>query len=815
VDVHRRTLEALDWPFILETLASYARTERGPHAVRALEPLADPHLIAELLDAVEDVARVRDAEGHALRLGDVADVLPQLERAERKQVLEPAELCAVRDTAAAMADLGVLLARHRETSPTLARWAERIDVERELRRTLDRAFDEHGALSERTYPRLGELRRRITTLERRVRSTLERLLTSGELGDALQDPYITVRADRLVIPIKVHAKRFEIGIVHDSSRSGQTVYVEPHQVVPINNEMRVAEAELAAEERRILAELSDLVGRHAGALARALEATTDVDLAQARSELAVRLDATRPEVGDQGVIALRAARHPVLVLRGLDVVANDLTVDARRPVLVLTGPNAGGKTVALKTVGLASLLVRMGCFVPAAEGSRVDFFPEVLADIGDQQTVHADLSSFSGHLATLAEMLDQAGPGCLLLLDELASGTDPAQGGALARALLERFAADGARVVATTHYAQVKGMAAADDRVAIAAMEYRDERPTYRVVAGMAGESHALSVALHVGIDAAVVDRARAVMDEGERALHEALSALEDERARSETLARRAAVAADTLERREASLAEREARLKRHAQQLEQEAAAGFLERVREAEHEIGRIVAELQRGPSPQAAERARLAVAELGDGLAAAVAEPPPAAQAPPVPGDRVRVRGLALSGEVVSTSEREVEIRAGNMTVRAKLDEVENVGTADGAGAQAGNRRSSRRAAAATSKDVRPSRGGSASVHAAITGSGRSGGPALYEAVRLAGNTLDLRGERVEAGLARLDRFLDDAVLRNVDAVFVLHGHGTGAMKDAVRRALEGSPYVARSGPAQPEQGGDAFTVAVLRG
>jgi len=412
-------------------------------------------------------------------------------------------------------------------------------------------------------------------------------------------------------------------------------------------------------------------------------------------------------------------------------------------------------------------------------------------------------------------MLARAGANCLLLLDELASGTDPAQGGALARALLERFASDGARVVATTHYAQVKGMAAADERVAVAAMEYRDEHPTYRVMPGMAGESHALSVALHVGIDAEVVDRARVLMDEGERALHDALTALEEERGRSETLARRAADAATALERREASLAEREARLTRHAKQVEEEATAAFLSRVREAEREIGRVVAELQRGPSPQAAERARLAVAELGAGLVAAAGQEPAAPETPPAPGDRVRVRGLALVGEVVAIGDRDVEIRSGNVTVRAKIDEIEHAGTA---GRDGERERAVRRPGAGSNvtagKGAR-TRDGRARSRPTTTGAAGASAPALHEAVRLAGNTLDLRGERVEAGLARLERFLDDAVLRNLDAVFILHGHGTGAMKDAVRRALDGSPYVARSGPAEPEQGGDAFTVAVLRG
>jgi DNA mismatch repair protein MutS2 len=387
-------------------------------------------------------------------------------------------------------------------------------------------------------------------------------------------------------------------------------------------------------------------------------------------------------------------------------------------------------------------------------------------------------------------MLDGSREGTLLLLDELAAGTDPAQGGALARALIERFADVGARVVATTHYAQLKGAAAADPRVTVAAMEYRDERPTYRVVPGIAGESHGFAAALRAGIDARLVVRAKALMDQGERALHEAIAALEVERARAEERALRAEAQADALREQETAVAAREEKLRNRLRELELAASTELIERIRAAEHEVARVVAELQRDPSSRAASAAREALHDLRSVASAAEGEPSPPAQAIDLAvGAEVRVHGLGLTGEVTAIRERDIEINARGMTLRVRRDEMEVVraaSTPSGAGtAQKSSRAASRRS--------------SISVEGAV---------------RVPSNTLDIRGARVAEGLEALDRFLDDAVLRGADAVFVLHGHGTGALKAAIRKALADSEYIESCAPALPEQGGDAFTVAVLR-
>jgi len=790
VDLFARTLEALDWAFVAEALASHARTSLGSRAAAGIDLSCDAAAIAESFDAVEEVHALSERRVGPPPVSGVEEIGDALTRAARRDVLDLAEIGAVRSTLGTLVRLQDFLSRHAAAAPTLARLGAAIDLDRKLCSRFDAALDEHGQLSEATWPLLGELRRRIVALERNMRAILEQLLESPEYADLLQDRYVTVRGDRFVLPIKAQAKGLGLGIVHDASRSERTVFVEPSAVVPIGNQRRMAEAELKDEERRILAELSAMLGANAESVAAAVEAATALDLVCARADFAVRIAAVRPVVQSDGVVDLRQARHPVLALSSAAVVANDLHLDARRPVLVLTGPNAGGKTVAMKTIGLCTLLVRAGCFVPAAPGSRVDLFDTILADIGDMQTVHEGLSSFSAHLTTLRGMLEMAGSGSLLLLDEIASGTDPAQGGALARAVIERLVEVGARVVATTHYTQVKAMAADDDRVAVAALEYRDGKPTYHVVAGSVGESHALAAAVRVGIDPALVERARALMEAGERALHDVLASLDEERTRAAEAARRLEAAEASLASREHALAEREQEIRGRAREIERRAASALVGKLGAAEEEVRRALAALRDDTSRRRAEEARAAIGQAHSAAEAALREETAPSREAQV-ADRVRVLRLGVVGEVVAIRGDEVEVRSGVMTVRVKPSELEVVAAAAGRATPHRPQREKRTGQAAPSADW------------------------LASAMRTPGNTLDLRGVRVEDGVRRLESFLDESMLEGREVVFVLHGHGTGAMKAAIRRILSQSPYVSASSPAPEDQGGDALTVSRLRG
>ncbi|MCK6519619.1 hypothetical protein L6R46_31735, partial [Myxococcota bacterium] len=374
MDLDARTLHTLDWAAVLGRLSQHARTPRGATAAINLVLPRDRAEVLSVHDAVRE-AILLDGEGEAAPVGGVVDVGPAAEAAGQGRVLDPPELIDLSRSLVAMEALRHWATEGRERFPTLYALAEPIVLDAELIRRLDESFDERGELSEATYPELGELRRSIRSLHDRVRTTLDALVKGDTLAGVLQDRYITQRGDRYVLPIKAEAKRAGIGIVHDTSGSGETVFIEPAEIVELNNKIREMEGQLLREIARILRALSSLVGRFCGPILTALDATTRIDLVHARMKLGQELRGHLPIVGREGVIALKDARHPVLQLRGVAVVPNDLRLDPDRPGLVLSGPNTGGKTVALKTLGLAALLCRAGVPIPAQEGSRCDVFP--------------------------------------------------------------------------------------------------------------------------------------------------------------------------------------------------------------------------------------------------------------------------------------------------------------------------------------------------------------------------------------------------------------------------------------------------------
>jgi len=785
MDIDALTLDALDWRTILEALAGHSATPMGAASCRALAPLPTPEAVRHTQDGVAEVLAVREM-AREVPVGDVGDIGDIALRAAKGEVLDLSDLHAVGHTLTALSRLERTVKGWEEDLPVLEGLAAGIVLDPGTVVLLEDAFDETGALSSHTWPVLGELRKRIIDLHAAIRHTLDELLRDEDLQDLLQDHFVTLRRNRYVLPIKSRAKRWDLGIVHDTSGSGATVFIEPNQVVQLNNRLRVAEGELATEEARIRGLLSREVGEDAEAIHAALEAAIEMDVLGARAGLAGSLGCTRPKVGQDGVIRLRAARHPVLALRGVAVVPNDLGLDSERPALVLSGPNAGGKTVALKTLGLCAMLTRYGCFVPAEDGSRVDLFSGVYADVGDPQSIEGDLSSFSGHLLGLREMLDRASAGVLLLLDEIATGTDPGPGAALARAVLEAMLDRGARVVVTTHYAQLKGLATVDHRFAMAAMEYAERRPTYRVVPGVTGESHALEIAARLGLDAAMLSRARDLMSAPERAFADALEVLERQREEAAVAARIAQATAEALETQRVTLAKREAVVRERARELERREAAEFLARLRGAEKAIGQVVAELQRNPTHEGARQARVAVRAL-QGLVPSRAEEQPARPATRLMvGDRVRLCTLEQEGEVVAVGEGGIQVRAGGLTVRAVPEDLEYLGR--------------KRERPPPSPPVKVTRAPSP--------------PDLANAVRLPGNTLDLRGMRVDEALAATELYLDQASRDRMGVVFLLHGHGTGALKQALRTWLRTSHLVGSSRPASLDEGGDAFTVVEVR-
>jgi DNA mismatch repair protein MutS2 len=791
-----RTETELGWPDVLGALSSRCRLPAGRRAALALPFQPTAAEAREALARVGEARRLSEA-GVALPLGGVGDVEGHLDRAARGGVLEPV---ALRESAAlsraAARTREAVLARAQE-APRLAALAEGLDPSAAVADRIERAIEPSGAVSDRASPALAQARERARGLHRALKAQVEGLLADPEMERHLRDRYFTIRNERYVLPVLASARSAVPGIVHNASQSGQTLFVEPDSMVELGNELSIANAMAAEEEQRILRELSEALGAASGALARDLDVLARLDVLEASARLASDLDAHAPEVSAPPAgFELLSLRHPLLVLQGKQVVASHVRLEPPRRALIVSGPNGGGKTVAITAVGLSALLVRAGLPVPAAEGSRVPFFLEVKAAVDERGDLAKDLSTFTAHLAAVKDMLDGAVPGSLVLVDEIAADTDPREGAALAAAILDALVERGAAVLVTTHLDELKALALTDPRFANARVGFDAEklRPTYQLHLGTPGSSSAIEVAARVGLPGTVVERARAALGGHGGALGEALRALEAERARLERERRAAAEAAERTRRAE----ERARAAEEASRRAEREAAArmgdALAEEIDAARAEVAELLAGLQAKPSVKAATDAAAKLEAWKATVAGAARSAQAKAEAGPEvvqggevsPGARVRIVSLGQEGEVVEVDGGNALVRAGPLKVRRPVADLLPLrGKAREAGL--GRSRADRLAAA---EGARP------------------------DAPRSPERRLDVRGLRVEELLREVERYLDSRYAEGEAECLILHGHGTGALKQALRDHLSGSPYVSSFRPGDRHEGGDAVTVVTFR-
>jgi len=810
--VSQRTLEQLDWPRVVERLASHLATPRGRARCLAEEdgagrPLA-PDLFARdeeearaLLAATAEARALLDA-GEAPPLGGVPELEPVLRRLGAGGVLSVRELLDVGRALDALHATARFLAAHRDEAPGLAAEAERIVPQPELAAEIEWALDPEGVVRDAASPALAEARVRTRQLSTEVRRRVESYLHDPDVAACLSDAFVTVRGDRFVLPVRSDARGRIRGIVHDASGSGTTVFVEPEAVVDLNNRLKQAELDVERETLRVLRRLSEQAARALAELDAGLECLADLDAAFARGRLSREMEAVAPEVGRAGVFRLLQLRHPLL--DPARVVPNDLRLDEDLAVLVLSGPNAGGKTVAMKALALAALFVRAGLHVPAAPGARVDLVDAVLADIGDEQDLREDLSTFSAHMAALAHILESAGPGSLVVVDEIGVGTDPGEGAAIAQAALETLAESGARVVVTTHYGLLKELAEVSSRFENASVEFDPETlaPTYRLRLGTAGASSATAVAERMGLPRAVLDRARGLLEREDRQLDRMLAELAASRAALERERAEAERARTEGEEARARYRARLERLEERREKLFHEMRADLDRAFGEAHAQVAAVIRDLQRGDaSARDAARARerllalearrreteAAVApDTGTEAAADRREPagPAVDWGRARPGDPVRVQGLgeALLLELPDRRGR-VAVRLGSARLVVPAGRV--------------------RAGRPSSRPPRAPRVRVEAEGAPRTPPGGGGGS----------ERLDLHGLRVAEALERLTVSLDRALRRGCDRLEIVHGRGSGALRAAVRAYLADSPYANAFAPGTPEEGGDGVTVVSL--
>ena len=803
------TLAALGWPTLLDEVARRARTRRGIALVQALGPLPERGAIEERQREIGEARALHDA-ARPLPLDGVRDLETSLRRSEKGGALDPAALVDVAATLRAGAAARRHLLQRRTETPRLAARAVLVAELADLASMIEHAFRAGGGeappadataptgprLSDGASPELAGLRRRARKIRDELERALERLLDAAEVTPHLQDRYVTLREDRYVLPIRVDARARVRGIVHGSSQSGQTVFVEPEALVELNNHLKLAEWEVLQEEQRILSALSAEVEAQMGPLQINLDVLAHLDLIDACARLAIDLRAAPPEIADdRGTLDLRRARHPLIELSGKRCVPNDILVGGAQ-ALVVSGPNAGGKTVALKTAGLLAWMARAGLHLPAQEGSRVAAFDVVLCDVGDAQSIERDLSTFSAHVAGLLRHLAAAAPGALILVDEIAGGTDPGEGAAFAQALLEAFVERGATVIATTHYDRLRLLPATDARFVNASVGFdlAELRPTFQLTLGIPGASAALAVARRLGVPAPICDRATALSGEGPRGLERLLQDLEEERRRLQT-ARTHAEAA--LAEAEAARATAEARAAEAHEALlvaRRGAHDAAVSTLREARAELDRHATVLRRrrdAPDAEvvAAERRAIDAAAVKVHAAAPAPQVPagrPAGEADLEVGRSVFVARLGGRAVVLERPRgRKVLVQAGPLKISVDIAEVH---VPD---------------APPPPEPQRARRGHNAFDLDAPRATDRRKGL----------RTLDVRGERVDVALGLTEKFLDDALRGGDEEVLLIHGHGSGALRDALRRELRRFPGVAAVQAAPPENGGDGATIVRL--
>ena len=792
-----RSLALLEFPAIRSRLAAHAQFGPSRRLAEELEPSSDPVIVARGLDET-DQARSFAADRPGVGIGAAHDIGPAVERAARGGRLEPAQFLELAETLDATSRLATALAEERR--PLLRELSRGLHPLPALRSTLARTFDPVGEVLDTASPRLGQLRMVVRMAYDRLRRRLDSLVGS-ELGSALQEPIVTLRNGRYVVPVRADARGRVKGIVHDASGSGQTLFVEPLVVVELGNAWREAQAAEQAEVGRILDELSAFVAAQAEPLRETLDCLARFDLWAAKAALAGELDGVRAETVGRQEVVLLSARHPGLTGR---VVPIDIRLGDGYSALLVTGPNTGGKTVTLRTLGLLAAMHQAGLHVPAADGSRLPVFRDIFADIGDEQSIAQSLSTFSGHLRAIIRILRAAGPRTLVLLDELGAGTDPAEGSALAQALLDHFIRAGALIAATTHYAELKAYAQTTPGARNASVEFDLETlsPTYRLTIGLPGGSQAFAIAERLGLPPAVVADARSRLSDAQRAFEATLAAIrstEDET--GEALERARGAETRATDARAAAEEERR-RARRERAEIIQAARS-------EAERLVADLrdeVRETRRGLARQAVTEpildAAIARAEAGlAGIAGPDAEPAPPAAVPVElrewrPGDRARSRSGGWEGRIAAIERggRRASLESGGMRISVSVDDLEAaVGVGPGSGDGDGRT-------------------------AALGEAPRSGGATNVEAIRLSraravASSLDLRGARVDEALEALSRYLEDASLAGLPRVLVIHGMGTGALRDAVRSEAAGHPLVSAVRPGERGEGGDGATIVSL--
>src|SRR6056297_1756268 len=791
--VKEHSLEVLEYKKIIKMTADRAATKIGKEIVENLEPVNNSDYIKERL-AELSALKSMVAEFSTPPFGGVRDIRDDLKKAAKGSVLSTDAVSRVRSTLRGVSEMQRYLDSIKsDLDPRIIEREYQIiyDLASDLQsrpglaREIDRCIDEYGEVADDASSKLRSLRSKMDSIENSIRDKLDSIIKSKHYQDMLQENIITRRENRYVVPVKQEQRNNFDGIVHGQSASGLTLFMEPMSVVRLNNELREVRAKESAEIQRILQMLSSKIAQNEEILKRDLMIISRLDSITAAAKFSLDFDCNAPEINEKGIIELNQARHPLLKE---DPVPIDLKLGDDISTLVITGPNTGGKTVALKTVGLLTLMTQTGLHIPAAANSTVAVFKKIFADIGDEQSIEQSLSTFSSHMHRIREFLAESDDSTLVLMDELGVGTDPEEGAALGISILEKLQEKNAITIATTHYSQLKSYAYTTDQVENASVEFDIEtlKPTYKLIMGVPGGSNAFEIALRLGIPQEIIDRARTLLSDEEIKVEDIINELNQERNRYQKLRQEM----EEYRNHEKELKEKyEKMIEEQQQKHEKEMKAAREEAeaiVEETKKEAKRIISNLKEKDFSQRSEidRAQTSANENLKELSQILESENEKEKEKIDPdkfseGDQVRVRSIGRKGEItnIDRDKKEAQIQAGIMQVTASLADLVKVDIPDD-----NEEKQLKNYRVKKAQHVSPK--------------------------------LDLRGERYEAAQFKVDKYLDDAFLAGLNEVEIVHGKGTGALRNAVEEVLENNAHVKDYRLGRQKEGGMGVTIVKIQ-
>lgn len=780
-------LKTLEYHKVQGMLASRTGSVMGRELAERLIPISEFNEVEHRIQETNEARRILE-EHPSIPLGGIRDVRGAVKRAQLKSILEPDELLAISSTLYAGRRLKTFFKSLPIEVPILSDLAERITVLPHIENLIENTINEHGVVKDEASTELLRIRREIRSSQIRVKEKLDSILRSSEYQKVFQDALVTVRGDRYVIPIKQEYRSSFPGIIHDQSASGATVFIEPLAIVNLNNEVKQMMSADKAEVERILRMISGKISDIATEMLVNCTVLAQLDLACAKAKLSIDMRATKPLVNKNGMVELRQARHPLIDAD--NVVPIDISLGKNFNILIITGPNTGGKTVSLKTLGLFAMMVQAGLYIPAADESQMPIFPNIFADIGDEQSIEQSLSTFSAHMTNLVRILSRVSAGDLVLIDEIGAGTDPQEGAALAMSILENLLHVNARVIVTTHYSELKTFAYSRHGIENASVEFDIQtlRPTYRLLIGVPGGSNAFAISQRLGLGGSIISRAQELLSKEHTELEDVLNALEEKK-------RLYTQSYEELSLQKQRLQSESYHVQRERKSLEENKNAILIKAreeasllLRNARREAETIIQELKGQFTVTEAKERQRAIDNTRQRLKSNLsslnieeAHPlTPIKKGMLKPGMMVYVTTLKQQGTVLAVSDDDVSIQIGILKVNVPLTAcviADEKGTKKTTAHQAPYQRHN----SSFTKDV--------------------------------ARQIDIRGMTVEEAENVLDKFIDDAVLNSLTAIIVIHGKGTGALRKGVRSYLKSHRSVRDISIGEVNEGGDGATVVKL--